>query len=368
VVLEKGMGLVTTARLDRAAGDKMKTVRYGIIGCGAIAQRRHIPEAAANSGSQVVAIADPVRGRAKEVAGPLGASAYSDYRKMLSEQTLDAVVVCGPNKLHAPMTVDAFKAGLHVLVEKPMATSRVEGRRMLAAAKKARKYLMVGMNQRLMPPHVKAKEILDSGRLGKPISFETSFKHPGPDGWSVDGPKSWFFKKAPAVMGVTGDLGVHKADLMRWLLGEEFVLVGGVITTLDKRTEKGRLIPLDDNAFITLKTRSGVVGSMNISWTNYGGGDNGTTIFCSGGVIKIDRHPEFGVVVEYRNGDREFHQVGAMATNQRQVSSGIIDSFTDSILRRRRPMIDGQEGYRAMDVILTAMEAAKAGRFMKIAH
>ncbi len=346
----------------------MKTVRYGIIGCGAIAQRRHIPEAAANRRSQIVAIADPVRGRAKEIAEHHGAAAYTDYRKMLKEQKLDAVAVCGPNKLHAPMTVDAFKAGLHVLVEKPMATTRAEGKKMIAAARQARKYLMVGMNQRLMPTHIKAKEVLDSGRVGKPIAFETSFKHPGPDGWSVDGPKSWFFKKEPAVMGVTGDLGVHKADLMRWLLGEEFVLVGGVISTLDKRTEKGRLIPLDDNAYITLKSRSGVVGSMNISWTNYGGEDNGTTVFCSGGVIKVGKHKDFGVVVEYRNGERECHQVGAVSTNTRQVASGIIDSFTDSIIKRRKPQIDGLEGYRALDIILTAMEAAKTGRFKKIAR
>ena len=346
----------------------MKTVRYGIIGCGAIAQRRHIPEAVANKNAKVVAIADPVSGRAKSVADGIGAVAYTDYKRMLKEEDLDAAVVCGPNRLHAPMTIDAFKAGLHVLVEKPMATTRAEGKKMIAAAKQARKYLMVGMNQRLMPTHVKAKEILASGRVGTPIAFETSFKHPGPDGWSVDGARSWFFKKIPAVMGVCGDLGVHKADLMRWLLGEEFVLAGGVISTLDKRTDKGRLIPLDDNAYITLKSKSGVVGSMNISWTNYGGEDNGTTVFCSKGVIKVGKHPEFGVVVEYRNGEREFHKVGAVATNTRQVSSGVIDSFTESILSRKKPLIDGMEGYRALDVILTAMEAAKAGRFKKIAR
>lgn len=346
----------------------MKTVRYGIIGCGAIAQRRHIPEAVANKNAKVVAIADPVTGRAKSVADPIGAVAYTDYKRMLKEEDLDAAVVCGPNRLHAPMTIDAFKAGLHVLVEKPMATTRAEGKKMIAAAKQARKYLMVGMNQRLMPTHVKAKEILSSGRVGTPIAFETSFKHPGPDGWSVDGANSWFFKKIPAVMGVCGDLGVHKADLMRWLLGEEFVLAGGVISTLDKRTDQGKLIPLDDNAYITLKSKSGVVGSMNISWTNYGGEDNGTTVFCSKGVIKVGKHPDFGVVVEYRNGEREFHKVGAVATNTRQVSSGVIDSFTESILARKKPLIDGMEGYRALDVILTAMEAAKAGRFKKIAR
>lgn len=346
----------------------MKTVRYGVIGCGAIAQRRHIPEAVANERAEVVAIADPVRGRARSVGEGIGAEAYTDYKKMLKEQDLDAVVVCGPNHLHAPMAIDVFKTKRHVLVEKPMATTRAEAKKMIAASKQARKYLMVGMNQRLMPPHVKAKEVLDSGRVGKPIAFETSFKHPGPDGWSVDGAKSWFFKKIPAVMGVTGDLGVHKADLMRWLLGEEFVLAGGVISTLDKRTEKGRLIPLDDNAYITLKTRSGVVGSMNISWTNYGGEDNGTTIFCSKGVVKIGKHPDYAVIVEYRNGEREFHQVAAMGSNTRQVSSGVIDNFTDSILARRKPTIDGTEGYRALNVILTSMEAAKSGRFKKITY
>lgn len=346
----------------------MKTVRYGIIGCGAIAQRRHIPEAVANKNSKVVAIADPVSGRAKSIADGIGATAYTDYKRMLREEELDAVAVCGPNKLHAPMTIDAFKAGLHVLVEKPMAATRAEGKKMIAAAKQARKYLMVGMNQRLMPVHVKAKEILESGRVGSPIAFETTFKHPGPDGWSIDGANSWFFKKIPAVMGVCGDLGVHKADLMRWLLGEEFVLAGGVISTLDKRTDKGKLIPLDDNAYITLKSKSGVVGSMNISWTNYGGEDNGTTVFCSKGVIKVGKHPDYGVIVEYRNGEREFHKVGTVSTNTRQVSSGVIDSFTDSILNRKKPLIDGMEGYRALDVILTAMEAAKAGRFKKIAR
>ena len=346
----------------------MKTVRYGIIGCGAIAQRRHIPEGVANERAEVVAIADPVRGRAKQFADSIGAKAYTDYTKMLKETPLDAAVVCGPNSLHAPMTLAAFKAGLHVLVEKPMATTRPDARKMINAAKKARKHLMVAMNQRMMPSHVKAKQVLDAGTLGKPIAFETSFKHPGPDGWSVDGAKSWFFKKIPAVMGVTGDLGVHKADLMRFLLGEEFVQVGGIINTLDKRTAGGRLIPLDDNAFITLKAKSGVVGSMNISWCNYGGEDNGTTIFCQKGVLKIGKHPDFGVVVEYRGGNREFHKVGAMATNTRQVTSGIIDAFTDAILARRKPPIDGEEGYRSLNVILTAMEAAKAGRFKRITH
>ena len=97
---------------------------------------------------------------------------------------------------------------------------------------------MVGHNQRLMPPHVKAREILASGRLGKVLSFRTAFKHGGPEGWCIERSlNTWFFKKAEAVLGVTGDLGVHKADLMRYLLGENFVEVGGILATLDKRDQ-----------------------------------------------------------------------------------------------------------------------------------
>ncbi len=345
----------------------MAIVRYGIIGCGAIGQRRHIPEAAANPKSCVAALVDPAPGRAAELAAKYKAQAYSDYKLMLQSAEIDAVVVCGPNVLHAPQAIDALKAGKHVLCEKPMATNRADAKAMLAAAKKAKKFLMIGMNQRLMPPHAKAKQVLDTGCLGRILAFETSFKHPGPDGWSVDGAKSWFFKKDAAVMGVCGDLGVHKADLMRFLLGEEITRVGGIITTRDKRDASGKLIPLDDNAFVTMQTASGVVGSMNISWTNYGNiEDNGTILYGEKGVMRIAMDREWGVMVDYRTGQKERYAVGAVASNTRQVASGIIDSFTEAILKGRKPAIDGEEGYRAMNVIVTAMEAAKKGAMLDV--
>jgi len=342
-------------------------VKYGIIGCGAIGQRRHIPECAANPKSKVVALCDPVKPRVRELAEQYGAEPYTDYRKMLKNADIDAVVVCGPNNLHAPMTIDAFKAGKHVLCEKPMATTRADARKMIAAAKKARRYLMIGQNQRLMPAHVKAKQVLDSGCMGKVLAFRTAFNHAGPDGWSVDGAASWFFKKQPAVMGATGDLGVHKADLMRWLLGQEFAEVSGVVTTLDKRDAKGKLIPLDDMAFITLKTKAGVVGTMTVSWIHYGTNEeNYTILYCENGQIRIGTDATYGVIVDYSTGECEMYKVGEMATNVKQVASGVIDAFTESIRRKRRPQIDGGEGYRSLNVILTALEAAKQHKALKV--
>ena len=184
----------------------------------------------------------------------------------------------------------------------------------------------------------------------------------------MDAAKSWFFKKGQAFMGVTGDLGVHKADLLRWLLGQEFTDVGGFVSTLHKRDAEGKLLDLDDNAYLTLRTSGGIIGSMILSWTNYGAEENYTVLYCENGVLALGTDPVWGVIVDYRNGERELHKVGEMSTNLKQVASGIIDSFTKNIANNTPPEIDGMQGYRSLDVILTAMEAAKEGKTLKIAQ
>ena len=341
-------------------------VRYGIIGCGAISQRRHMPECAANPNSKVAALADPVKERVEELAAKYKAKAYTDYKEMLKDPNVDAIVVAGPNTLHAAQSIEALLAGKHVLCENPMATTRADAQAMIDTAKKTGKFLMIGLNQRLMPPHVRAKEILQSGKLGKVLAFRTAFKHPGPEGWAIEGAKSWFFKKGQASMGVTGDLGVHKADLLRWLLGQEFTEVGGFISTLDKRDQDGKLIDIDDNAYLTLKTSGGIIGSMILSWTNYGAEENYTVLYCEKGVLALGADPVYGVIVNFRNGDKEMYKVGEMSTNEKQVPSGVIDLFTKSIETNTPPEINGVEGYRSLDVILTAMEAAAQGKIVKI--
>lgn len=342
-------------------------IKVGIIGCGAIGQRRHIPEIVANPDAKLVAICDANEARVKEIAAQYGCKAYTDYKQMLASEKLDAAIVCGPNKLHAPQTLDVLAAGLHVLCEKPMATTREEAQAMIAAAKKAGKNLMVGHNQRLMAPHVCAKRILDSGRLGKVLSFRTAFAHPGPEYWSVDNnANTWFFKKGVASMGVTGDLGVHKADLVRWLLGQEFTEVSAVITTLDKRYPDGTLIDIDDNAILTLKSKDGVVGTVTVSWTDYGAEENYTVLYCEKGVLSIGTDPVWNVVVNYRNGDMEQHKVGEIATNTKQVSSGVSDLFIAEIKAGKPASISGEEGYAALNVILTSMEAAEQGSALKL--
>ncbi|MWC26964.1 Gfo/Idh/MocA family protein [Paenibacillus sp. MMS18-CY102] len=339
----------------------MAKIRVAVIGCGAIAIRRHIPEYMVNPNVKLVAFVDPVLERAEEIAAKFNALAFSDYETMLKEVQVDAVSVCTPNILHAPVAIAAANAGAHVLVEKPMATNEADALAMIEAANANGVKLMVGQSQRLMPPHVKAKEILDSGRLGKVISFRTSFGHPGPESWSVDGKESWFFRKDDAVMGAMGDLGVHKSDLMRWLLNDEVADVAAFVGTLDKEDTT-----VDDNATCLIRMKSGAIGTLVASWTYYRGEDNSTILWCENGVLKIGTDPDRPVILELRDGTNEDIEAGGISTNKRQLPSYVIDEFVDCIVNDKAPSISGEEGLRSLNVILAAFESQKTGKVIAV--
>lgn len=343
-------------------------VRFAVIGCGSIARHRHLKELAVNQDAQIVAVCDIVKQRAEEMAKQYAVpKVYTDWRDAVKDSGVDAVVVALPNYLHAPVTIAALQAGKHVLCEKPMATSAREAEEMIAAAKASGKYLMIGHNQRLMPPHVKAKEILDSGRLGRVLTFRTTFGHGGPEGWCVDkSVNTWFFRKQEAFVGAMGDLGVHKADLIRWLLGEEIVEVGAFVTTRDKRYANGELIDVDDNATCIFRSASGIIGNMVASWTYRGGEDNGTILYCEKGVISIGYDPRFQVTVKLRNGAEECYNVGAISTNEKQVGSGVSEAFVKSILSKTPPEISGEEGYKALKIVLACLESAAKRQIVQV--
>src|SRR5690348_14211782 len=113
----------------------MNKLRIAVIGCGSIAKHRHIPEYAHNSNVELVAFCDPILERAQSYAKVHGGRVYADYKEMLRKEKVDAVSVCTPNFLHAEVSIAAAKAGAHVLVEKPMATTHAEGLAMIEAAR-----------------------------------------------------------------------------------------------------------------------------------------------------------------------------------------------------------------------------------------
>ena len=250
----------------------MEKVRVGIIGCGMITARRHAPEYTDNPHSEVAALYDFDQERARELAVGYGAKVYATVEELVADPGIDAVSICSPNSTHAPYSIMALEAGKHVLCEKPMALELADTRRMMEAAEKAGKILMIGHNQRLLPTHRKARELLQSGMIGNILSVQSNFRHRGPEYWSVNRSNStWFFDKDKAHFGALGDLGAHKLDIIRFLTGDEVEDICCETVTRDKRYPDGRRIDLEDNASAIFHMKSGVFGTMNVSWTNYGG-------------------------------------------------------------------------------------------------
>ena len=341
----------------------MKKLRVAVIGCGSIAKNRHLGEYSNHPAVEIVAVCDTVKERAKEMALQYEATAYTSYEELLETEELDAVSVCLPNYLHAPVSIAALNAGCHVLCEKPMATSREEAEAMIKVAEANNKKLMIAHNQRFVASHVKARDLIEKGEVGKIYSFRTAFGHGGPEGWSADGKNSWFFKKEQAFIGAMGDLGVHKADLLRYLLGEEFVEVAGFIETSAKENTE-----VDDNAVCILKSESGVIGTLAASWAYTAKEDNSTIIYGENATLRLEDDPNYSLIVQYKNGEVVKYELSGIQSNAEgsQTMSHTINHFVDSIIQNTEPLINGEEGKKSLVVILAALESMKTKQFSKI--
>ena len=141
----------------------MSKLKVAVIGCGSIAKHRHLPEYANNKDVEIIAVCDIVEERVKEFADLYEAAAYTSYEELLANPSIEAVSVCTPNYLHAPISIAALQAGKHVLCEKPMATSRLDAENMIKAAKENNKKLMIAHNQRFVPSHQKARQLIENG-------------------------------------------------------------------------------------------------------------------------------------------------------------------------------------------------------------
>jgi predicted dehydrogenase len=338
-------------------------LKVGVIGCGSIAQYRHLPEYEANPYVQIVAVCDSNKKRAKEVANKYGVNMYTDYNELINCEELDAVSVCTPNDLHASISIVALQSGIHVLCEKPMATSKKDAEMMIEAAEKSGKKLMIGHNQRFVTSHQKAKQLIENGEIGKIYSFRTAFGHSGPENWSVDGKESWFFKKDEAFLGAMGDLGVHKADLIRYILNEDITEVGAFVETSAKTFSN-----VDDCAVCMLKSESGIIGTLAASWSYVSKEDNSTIIYGEKATLRLEDDPTYSLILQYKNGEVVKYELDKIQSNAAigQSNSHIIEQFVESILSDKEPLINGVEGMKSLEVILAAIQSSETKQIVTI--
>jgi len=338
-------------------------LKAGVVGCGAIAKHLHVPDYAICDEAELVALCDILPSKARALAEQWAPQArvYSDYKKMLKEEQLDCVTVALPNYLHAPVTIAALKAGCNALVEKPMATSAAEAQRMIDTAKRCRKLLMVNQSQRRFPAHVKAKEIMDSGIMGKVLHVTAMFGHEGPEHWSPTG--KWFFRKKEARFGAMADLGVHKADLVRHLTGKEVAEISAYFTRLEKKR-----CDIEDNFVSCLTFTDGTVGTLCSSWTVKGMEANYTILHCTNGTLRVCEIPGRPLVANLMNPkcDIEFEVPPPVSNVEGTWGMDISGAFARACLGLEKPYCTGEEGKKSLDVILAAEKAALTGRSVRL--
>ena len=342
-------------------------VHVGIIGCGKIAQVRHLPEYFSNGNAKIIGITDINEERAKALAEKYACKAYKTREEMLADTAIDAVSVCTANHTHAEIAIEALRAGKHVLCEKPMAVTLEECEHMVSEAKAHDRFLMIGQNQRLAKAHVKARELVKNGTLGKIISFRTVFGHGGPETWSVDpGKDVWFFDRTKAAMGAMADLGIHKTDLIQFLLGDTIVETTARLATLDKKDAHNNMIGVDDNAICIYRTKGGVIGTMTASWTYYGQEDNSTVLYGTKGILRIYDDPGYSMKFISSGGEEIVYKLDAIQTNDSQTKSGVIDEFVGCIAAGKQPEICGESVLSAMRAVFASIESSETGRTVYI--
>lgn len=342
-------------------------VNVGVIACGKIAQVRHIPEYLANPNARICGFFDLTKERAEEMAAKFGGKAYASAQELLADPEIDAVSVCAANVSHAELTIQALRAGKHVLCEKPMAIKMEDCEEMLAEAVKAGKRLLIGQNQRFAKAHVTAKQLIADGVIGKVITFRTTFGHAGPETWSITpGNGTWFFDKKLAAMGAMADLGIHKTDLIRYLLGQDVARTTARLLTLDKKGPDGQLIGVDDNAICIYEMADGTLGTMTASWTYYGGEDNATILYGSKGIMRIYDDPAHSIVIKFADGSEQVLDLEQIQTNDNQTASGVIDEFVAAVEENRPSILDADDVVKSMRAVFASLRSAEEGRTVAV--
>jgi predicted dehydrogenase len=234
-----------------------QTVSFGvaIIGCGVVGRKR----AKALGEARLIACADTRSDRAEGLAfGASGVAATDDYQKAIDRPDVDVVVAATTNDRLAEVARFALEHGKHVLVEKPGARSTAELDSVIEAAARVNRLVRVGFNHRYHPGLLKARELVNAGVMGDLMFVRGRYGHGGRIGYETE----WRADPVRAGGGELIDQGVHLIDLSRWFLGD-FVEVTGSAQTCFWR------MPVDDNAFLLLRTPRGRTAFLHVSCTEW---------------------------------------------------------------------------------------------------
>jgi len=327
-------------------------LKFAIIGCGRISHK-HI-EALSNNANEakLVALCDIVPEKMDKIAGEV--KKYTDYIEMLDNEDIDAVSICTESGYHAKHAIDCIKRGKHVLVEKPIALSVSDADEMIRLAQENKVKLGVCHQNRFNPPIRKLRRALEEGRFGKLINGTARIL------WTRD---DNYYKQAPwrgtkeLDGGTLMNQCIHNIDLLQWMMGSEVERV---------HCERGtflRNIEMEDFGAILIRFKNGTIGIVegsacvfpkNLEETLSIFGEKGTVVI---GGLAVNEIKTWRFADE-RDYDKEDESI-KVDNVYGKGHTPLYKDFIDAINNDREPLINGQEGKKAMEIILRAYESSK---------
>ena len=326
-------------------------IRWGLVGCGDVAEHKGGPGLIDADGSRLVAVASRNERRAADFAKRHGAERhYTTLEALLSDDEVDAVYVATPPHVHAEQTVTCARAGKHILCEKPMALTNAECDQMIRAADEGGVQLMVAYYRRRYPAVMKIKELLEAGRIGRPtvLRAQMAGRYQPP----VDGVQPWRTDPAIAGGGFLWDVGSHRIDLMIHFLGdvaEVSAFVDTVAFDLD----------VDDSASVLLRQADGAQGVGIFHW-NVGRGGDEIEIGGTEGRIVCDMAT--GCVRLIAAAGQEQWMLPPPKVTHR----GIVEDLVQAIETGRQNCLPGDEGRKTNAVLAAAVESSRDGSVVRL--
>jgi len=344
----------------------VKLLKVGIVGSGGIAQAVHIPGYQELPDVKVVALCDLNRATLKAAAEKFGVEqTFTDYRQMLRKVDPDIVSVCTPNADHAAPTIAALKAGAHVLVEKPIAMNAAEGRQMVAAAKKAKRLLMVGFQNRYDPAAQFMRRSAGAGDFGEIYYGEAHYlRRRGIPGWGA------FIEKKRSGGGALMDIGVHALDLALYIMGhpKPVSVAGAAFMKLGHRKDvvhgmgafDVKRFDVDDFGVGLIRFANGGLLLLKASWAaNLEGGWNVSMIGTQGGFslnplkVYAERH---GSLVDITPVD-----LPRVRTHFEEIRL-----FVEAIRKGRAAPIPGENGLMATAILDAIYKSGEKGKEVRV--
>jgi predicted dehydrogenase len=333
------------------------TVRVGVIGAGIFGEH-HAAVYSALDAVELVGVCDLQAERAKDMAARYGALAwYSSADELFGNADLDAISIATPDDTHTPLVLSALERGLHVLCEKPLATSGPEARRIANAVREAGVTLMVDFHNRVNPPFVKSKEAIESGEIGAVRHgylrlSDTEYVPLEMLPWAGRSSALWF-------------LGSHGVDLLRFLLNDEVVRVFGV-KRRGKLVERG--VDTDDFHIAILEFAHGAVVTIEHSWilpaSSTSVYDFKLELVGDKGALYVDTSHNRCLELQSGGEMRYPDLLGVAPTGGGRIGGFVRESiarFVDAVLTGSRPVADADDGARATEIIEAIERSAISG-------